>query len=131
MNGLSKLKFIPPDSIKSVQTHEQIVSAIRRDIPRGPVPIIPKKNGCCINVCKELNNKINKLSIRLDYKEDELKRLAKGTHKRAARSAAKNVMAQITSLKDHRVGLREKNICKCIAYQHEIKEYGYELDKPE
>lgn len=117
---MQKLTFVSPESVKKVETHDDIMLGMRRKIPRGPIPVVPKGDTCCEGVCEELNNRVERLSRRLDFAESELRYTPPGVQKRRARTAIKNLTAQITSLKEHRIGMKEKGICTCIMYKREL-----------
>lgn len=118
--NMSKLTFVPPESVRKVETHDDLLSSMRRKIPRGPIPVVPKGDTCCEGVCEELNNRIERLSKRLDFTENELRYTPPGSQKRKIRNAIRNQTAQITSLKEHRIGMKEKGICTCIMYKREL-----------
>lgn len=93
---------------------EEVIPRIVRPVPVGPRPIIPIKDTCCIGVCTIINRKIDYISKVITERQEELGFIAYGTGRIKVRRQIDTLTNQITALKDFRIKLKEKNICKCI-----------------
>lgn len=99
--------------IPLVEAEEVVPAKITRE-PTGAKPIIPTGNTCCVGVCVQLNTEIDGLSQAIKIRQEELKIMAMGSARLKTKRQIIALTNQISSLKDLRYTLANKNVCKCI-----------------
>lgn len=99
--------------IPLIEPEEVIPEKISRE-PRGARPIIPIGDTCCVGVCTHLNDEIDGLSQAIKIRQDELKIMAMVSARSKTRRQIVALTNEISSLKDLRIILADKDVCKCI-----------------
>lgn len=102
-----------PKPIPLIEPEEVLPEKISRE-PRGARPIIPTGNTCCAGVCTHLNDEIDGLSQALKIRQDELKIMTMASVRSKTRKQIVAITNEISSLKDLRILLADKDVCKCI-----------------
>lgn len=92
---------------------EVLPTKLKRE-PSGARPVIPKEDSCCIGLCTYLNSEIDTISQGIDIRQGELEFLARGVARMRTKRAVSVLKTKISTLKDLRFALADKNICKCI-----------------
>lgn len=93
---------------------EEIVPAKLSREPTGAKAIIPTGDTCCFGVCTHLNGEIDSLSQAIKIRQDEFKFMSIGSSRLKTKRQINALMNEISSLKDIRFILANKNVCKCI-----------------
>jgi hypothetical protein len=99
--------------IPLIEAEEIIPAKLGRE-PTGVKPIIPTGDTCCVGVCTNLNSEIDSLGQAIKIRQDELKFLGAGSARMKTRRQVAVLTTKISTLKDYRFTLLDKNICKCI-----------------
>lgn len=99
--------------IELVEEEEVIPARIGRE-PTGVKPVIPTKDGCCIDVCTYLNKEIDIISQAINIRQEDLKILGRGEARMRARRQVTALTNKISALKDVRFIFKEKGVCRCI-----------------
>lgn len=93
---------------------EEVVPAKLTKEPTGARAIIPIGDTCCTGVCRHLNTEIDGLSQAIKIRQEELKYMSMGSSRLKTKRQIFALTNEISSLKDLRFTLVEKNVCKCI-----------------
>jgi len=93
---------------------EEIIPAKITKEPTGAKAVIPTGDTCCFGVCTHLNNEIDSLSQAIKIRQEELKFMSMGSSRLKTKRQVMALTNEISSLKDIRFTLADKNICKCI-----------------
>jgi hypothetical protein len=99
--------------IPLIEAEEVIPAKLARE-PTGAKAIIPTGDSCCFGVCTHLNNEIDSLSQAIKIRQDELKFMSMGSSRLKTKRQVMALTNEISSLKDIRFTLADKNVCKCI-----------------
>ena len=108
-----KKVIIPIRKIPLIEAEEIIPAKLTRE-PAGAKPIIPTGDTCCVGVCTHLNTEIDGLSQAIKIRQEELKFMTMGSARLKTKRQIMALTNEISSLKDLRFTLANKNICKCI-----------------
>jgi hypothetical protein len=111
-----KKEPVPTRSLKRIpliEAEEVIPAKLSRE-PTGAKAIIPTGDSCCFGVCTHLNNEIDGLSQAIKIRQDELKFMSMGSSRLRTKRQVMALTDEISSLKDLRFTLANKNVCKCI-----------------
>lgn len=109
-------KIIPirkAGGIPLIEAEEVIPAKISRE-PTGAKPIIPIGDSCCVGLCTHLNNEIDGLSQAIKIRQEDLKLMGMGSARLKTKRQIMALTNEISSLKDLRFTLVDKNVCKCI-----------------
>ena len=93
---------------------EEIVPTKLTKEPTGAKPIIPTGDTCCFGVCTHLNTEIDGLGQAIKIRQEELKFMTMGSARLKTKRQIMALTNEISSLKDLRFTLANKNVCKCI-----------------
>ena len=93
---------------------EEVIPAKFTKEPTGAKPIIPTGNTCCVGVCTYLNTEIDGLSQAMKIRQEELKFMSMGSARLKTKRQIMALTNEISSLKDLRFTLADKNVCKCV-----------------
>ena len=93
---------------------EEVIPAKLTKEPTGAKPIIPTGDTCCVGVCTHLNTEIDGLSQAIKIRQEELKFMTMGSARLKTKRQVMSLTNEISSLKDLRFTLADKNVCKCI-----------------
>lgn len=99
--------------IPLIEAEEIIPAKITRE-PTGAKAVIPTGDTCCFGVCTHLNSEIDSLSQAIKIRQEELKFMSMGSSRLKTKRQVMALTNEISSLKDIRFTLADKNICKCI-----------------
>lgn len=99
--------------IPLIEAEEIIPAKLTRE-PTGAKPIIPTGDTCCVGVCSYLNTEIDGLSQAIKIRQEELKFMTMGSARLKTKRQIMTLTNEISSLKDLRFILANKNVCKCI-----------------
>lgn len=99
--------------IPLIEAEEIIPAKITRE-PTGAKAVIPTGDTCCFGVCTHLNSEIDSLSQAIKIRQDELKFMSMGSSRLKTKRQVMALTNEISSLKDIRFTLADKNVCKCI-----------------
>ncbi len=93
---------------------EEVIPAKLTKEPIGARPIIPTGNTCCVGVCTYLNTEIDGLSQAIKIRQEEIKFMSIGSARLKTKRQIIALTNEISSLKDLRFTLADKNVCKCV-----------------
>ena len=93
---------------------EEVIPAKLTKEPTGAKPIIPTGDTCCVGVCTHLNTEIDGLSQAIKIRQEELKFMSMGSARLKTKRQIMALTNEISSLKDLRFTLADKNVCKCV-----------------
>lgn|SRR3990167_5009932 len=99
--------------IPLIEAEEVIPAKLARE-PAGARPIIPTGDTCCVGVCTHLNTEIDGLGQAIKIRQEELKFMTMGSARLKTKRQIMALTNEISSLKDLRFTLADKNVCKCI-----------------
>ena len=99
--------------IPLIEAEEVMPAKLTRE-PAGAKPIIPTGDTCCVGVCSYLNTEIDGLSQAIKIRQEELKFMTMGSARLKTKRQIMALTNEISSLKDLRFTLADKNVCKCI-----------------
>jgi hypothetical protein len=99
--------------IPLIEAEEVIPARLTRE-PTGAKAIIPTGDTCCFGVCTHLNTEIDGLSQAIKIRQEELKFMSMGSSRLKTKRQIMALTNEISSLKDLRFTLANKNVCKCI-----------------
>ncbi len=99
--------------ITLIEEEDVIPAKLGRE-PSGAKPIIPTGDTCCVGVCSHINSEIDTLGQAIKIRQEELKFLGIGSARMKTRKQVAVLATKISTLKDLRFVLLDKNICKCI-----------------
>lgn len=93
---------------------EEVVPAKLTKEPTGARAIIPTGDTCCTGVCTYLNAEIDGLGQAIKIRQEELKYMSMGSSRFKTKRQIFALTNEISSLKDLRFTLVDKNVCKCV-----------------
>lgn len=93
---------------------EEVIPAKLTKEPTGAKAIIPTGDTCCFGVCTHLNSEIDGLGQAMKIRQEELKFMSRGSSRLKTRRQIIALTNEISSLKDLRFTLANKDICKCV-----------------
>lgn len=99
--------------IPLIEAEEVIPAKLTRE-PTGAKAIIPTGDTCCFGVCTHLNTEIDGLSQAMKIRQEELKFMSRGSSRLKTRRQIIALTNEISSLKDLRFTLANKDVCKCV-----------------
>lgn len=112
-----KTKPSPPlmssKPIPLIEPEDVIPAKLTRE-PHGAKPIIPIGDTCCVGVCSHLNTEIDGLGQAIKIRQEELKFMTMSSARLKTKRQIMALTNEISSLKDLRFTLADKNVCKCI-----------------
>lgn len=82
--------------------------------PSGARPIIPKGDSCCVGLCTYLNKGIDDLNEAIKIRNEDLKIQGMGHARIRTKRQIATLTTKLTTLKDLRFSLVDKNVCTCI-----------------
>lgn len=105
---MMRAKLIP-----LIEAEEVIPTKLTKE-PTGAKAIIPTGNTCCVGVCTHLNTEIDGLSQAIKIRQEEIKFMASSSTRLKTKRQIMALTNEISSLKDLRFTLADKNVCKCV-----------------
>lgn len=99
--------------IPLIEAEEVIPAKLTRE-PTGARPVIPAGDTCCVGVCTHLNTEIDGLGQAIKIRQEELKFMTMSSARLKTKRQIMALTNEISSLKDLRFTLANKNVCKCI-----------------
>lgn len=99
--------------IPLIEAEEVIPAKLTRE-PTGAKAVIPTGDTCCVGVCTHLNTEIDGLSQAIKIRQEELKFMTMGSARLKTKRQIMALTNEISSLKDLRFTLADKNVCKCV-----------------
>ncbi len=93
---------------------EEVIPAKLTKEPTGAKAVIPTGDTCCFGVCTHINAEIDGLSQAIKIRQEELKFMSIGSARLKTKRQIIALTNEISSLKDLRFTLANKNVCKCI-----------------
>lgn len=105
----------------AVVTKHKFTIIGKEDVARVPraikyVPVIPTGNGCCPNICKNINAETEKIEKDIEDRRKELLATTSGHIRTKVRRQKYSLTNRLDVLEDFRIIMKDKNICECINY---------------
>jgi hypothetical protein len=111
---VKKQPNIPMRKIIPLVQAEEVIPTKPSKEPTGVKPIIPTGDTCCVGVCTFLNNEIEDISQAINIRQEEMKLTGSGLSRMKVRRQVAVLTTKISTLKDLRFKLYDKQICKCV-----------------